>query len=117
MNKTSIQNMITAETARRIWSCHKEIEHCKELMAAALERLKQEVEGDSSKDEPEKKFHPIEMGIPYFNRAGNDTSHRIYKLTTDLAVTVLDAHGKKMEEHLAKLMVLAQQELNGVGKA
>lgn len=109
--------MITSETARRIWSSHKEIEHSKELLAAAHERLKQETEGSSSRDEPEKKFHPIEMGIPYFNRDRSDTSHRVYQLTTDLAVMVLEAHVEKQKERLRKLMVMAQQELDGVVQA
>ena len=106
--------MITPDTARKIWSCYKEMEHCQELMAAAHERLKQETEGHTSRDEPVKKFHPIEMGIPYFQREGKDTSSRIYQLTTDLAVTVLEAHLKKQEEQLRKLMLMAQQELNGM---
>jgi len=106
--------LITPDTARKIWSCYKEMEHCKELIAAAAERLRQETEGRTSRDEPERKFHPIEMGIPYFSREGKDTSQRIYQLTTDLAVTVLDAHLKKQEEKLRKLMMLAQQELNGI---
>lgn len=106
--------LITPDTARKIWSCYKEMEHSKELLAAAAARLAQETEGATSRDEPEKKYHPIEMGIPYFQRERSDTSHRIYQLTTDLAVTVLEAHIKKQEERLGKLMLLAQQELNGI---
>lgn len=92
--------MITADTARKIWATHKEIEGAKELLAAAVERVKTEAEHKSRAEGANSNQEP--------QRTGSDTMKRLYQL----AVQVIEAHIQETQVRLQKLMIVARAELN-----
>lgn len=99
--------MITKETCVKIYHCHNEIENGKKL----IEDMAKSVKEDEEKRPPT--FYNafgqrcgLELGVP----SGSD-SKRIFGVSVELGVKVIEEHIKKMEQRLQELMVIAKLEL------
>jgi hypothetical protein len=99
--------MITRNTASDIWRCHDEIEKGEKLLAdmAAL-----------STKWPEQKYlldsfgreRGLQLGIP-----SGESSHRLYNVSTKLALSVIAAHIANQKAALAEANERARIELQG----
>jgi hypothetical protein len=102
--------MITKETCVKIWNCHNEIEKSNRLIADMAEVLSH----DKEKSPPQ--LHNafgdrqgLQLGVP----SGSSDAYRLYNVSTDLAVKIIEEHIKMNENRLVELMAIAKLELKG----
>lgn len=99
-------NIITMETAARIWGAHREIETAKKLLA--------DIEGclrrgdDPTPIDPFGRRRAYDLGVP-----SGDNSRRLLDVSPRLAVHVIRAHIAEKEKDLAEACVMARMEIDG----
>ena len=110
--------MLKNETIERIWHCRREIETSKKILVDMVNTRKEEEERNRnfSKTQPtlknafgEKKL--LELGVP-----SGDNSHRLFRLSPQLAEAVINAHIANKEAELIEAEQCARielQDLNG----
>lgn len=101
--------MITKETCVKIWNCHDQIEKSQKLIQEMAEIVKK----DKEKKAPD--FHNafgeragLQLGVP-----SGDTAYRIFGVSIDMGVKIIEQHIKDNEKRLEELMAIAKIELAG----
>ena len=103
--------MITQETAARIWECYREIQSAKKLledMAKAEKDYKFEPYEQKLKDAFGRK-KDLQLGVP-----SGETSHRLFNVSSSLAVPVINAHIANKKAELFEANEQARIELNAI---
>lgn len=107
--------MITKDTARRIYNCHQQIEEIDKLKKEMLKEVTKQREylekRDNSKPIPESSFgrfgHGMQLGVP--DSVGS--SMRIYNISPEIGIGVMEAQREALEKELQTLKALASLEL------
>lgn len=111
--------MITKETARQIYNCYTQIE--------AIDKLKEDMADEVTKarerEAKRKEEHPFEDPIPAndFGKFGKgmqlgvpngiSTSMRIFNISPELAIKVMDEQRKTLEKKMETLEAIANVEM------
>lgn len=106
--------MITKETARQIYNCHSQIEaidHLKEEMLKEIERMRK-ADAESKEPIPEKDFGRFYGGCKLGVPEGSSTSWRIFGISPELAIKVIDEQREVFENRLASLKAIAMLEIS-----
>lgn len=109
--------MISKETARKIYNCYQQIEvidKTKKEMIEEIERVREQAKNNPREEPiPENDFgrygHGLQLGIPEKDSRFN--SMRIYNISPELGISVMDAQKKKLEKELKKLGIIARLEM------
>lgn len=112
--------MITKETARQIYNCYSQME--------AIEKLKKEMADEVQKvrerEEKRKQEKPFEEPIPEndFGRFGKginlgvpngfSSSWRIFNISPEVAISVMDAHLQQLQKEMETLRAIANVEMS-----
>lgn len=105
--------MITKETARLIYNCYQQLEEIEKIKKEMLEEIKkQEEQRKNSEPIPEGSFGKFGKGMQLGVPDGFSTSMRIFNISPDIAIHVMDEQKKALEEQLEHLKTLAKLELN-----
>lgn len=111
--------MITKETARRIYNCYSQLENIEQLkkdMAEEVQKVRQreaerEKEGGFTKPIPEHDFgkfgNGMQLGVP----DGYSSSMRIFNISPELAIQVMDEHKKALLKEMDSLKAIANIEM------
>lgn len=111
--------MITKETARQIYNCYTQIETIDQLK----KDMADEVTKAREREAEFKKKHPFEEPIPEkgFGKFGKgmqlgvpdgiSSSMRIFNISPELAVKVMDEHRKMLEKKMETLEAIANVEM------
>jgi|ERR1700760_1823036 len=99
--------MITKETCVKIYNCYEQIENGKKLMQDMAEVVKKDAEKKSpTLSNAFGERIGLQLGVP----SGSD-GHRLYGISTELGVKVIEEHVQKNEQRLKELMAIAKIEL------
>lgn len=110
--------MITKETARRIYNCYTQIEAIDKLkkeMAEEIERVREREKEREKKESyrpiPENDFgrfgKGLQMGVP----DGYSSSMRIFNISPELGIKVMDEHKKHLLDEMETLKAIANVEM------
>ena len=110
--------MITKETARQIYNCFAQIETIDQLK----KDMADEVTKAREREAEYKEKHPFEEPLPEsFGKFGKgmqlgvpdgiSTSMRIFNISPELAVKVMDEHRKTLEKKMETLEAIANVEM------
>lgn len=103
--------MITAESAARIWECHREIETAKKLLVDIEEAIAEDKQ--ERRDKPGRlrdvfgRRHDLQLGVP----SGNDC-HKLFGVSVKLGVSVIHAHIAHKQAELKEANEQARLELD-----
>jgi hypothetical protein len=98
--------LITVETASRIWGCHREIEAGQKLLAEITDALKRGA--DPTPLDPFGRRGTYQLGIP-----SGDNGHRLFGVSPSLARYIIESHIANKRSELAEACVVARMELDG----
>lgn len=104
--------MLSKETCEKIWHCHREIEAGEKLLADIKETIAKQRHDPLP---PALKDHfghraDLQLGIP-----SGDSSHRLFKVSFDLAEPVIRTHIANKKADLARLNEVALLEMDKIG--
>lgn len=104
--------MVTQETAVRIFNCYREIEAATKLLKDTQQAQQDNIKEGLSRDAPVIKDafgreRNLELGVP----SGSD-SRRLFQVSPDLAIAIMQSHLAKMQAQLIELNELARIELD-----
>lgn len=105
--------MITKETAIKIFNAHNEIENAKKLITNMAEVLR--VDAEKTNPTLYNAFgerRGLQLGVP-----SGENSHRLFNVSADLSVKIIEDHIKQQVIRLNELMAIAKIELNASGNA
>ena len=118
--------MITKETARQIYNCYLQLEnitHLREEMIKEVEKVRKEEQeylennAGTSKPIPENestfgKFGKgMQLGVP--DDYGRCASMRLFNISPEVCISVMEAHEKDIKRRLEVLESIAKLELHG----
>jgi hypothetical protein len=106
----SVPGMITMDTAHKIWSAHREIEVGKKLQAEIEKAIKDGT--DPTPIDPFSRRRNFQLGVP-----SGDSSHRLFDLSPQLAIHIIEAHIANKQRELAEACVIAKLDLASPKKA
>lgn len=107
--------MITKETARRIFNCHQQIEEIDKLKKEMLDEVNKQREKAKERHEPipQNSFgrfgHGMQLGVP--NRDSPMSSMRIFNISPQIGISVMDEQRASLEKELHELEAIAKLEL------
>lgn len=106
--------MITKETARRIYNCYQQIETIDKLKAEMLEEVERvrKREQENSDPIPENSFGRFGKGMQLGIPDGISSSMRIYNISPEIALQVMDEQSEKLKRDLRELETIARLELS-----
>lgn len=106
--------MITKETARRIYNCYQQIETIDKLKAEMLEEVEKvrKREQENSDPIPENSFGRFGKGMQLGIPDGMSSSMRIYNISPEIALQVMDGQSEKLKRDLRELETIARLELS-----
>jgi hypothetical protein len=99
-------NMITKETCAKILNCYREIENAQGLIKNMAETIRADKEKKPDLFNAFGERKGLELGVPFGNSA-----HRLYNVSIDLGVKIIEDHIKTNEAKLIELMAVAKLEL------
>jgi len=106
--------MITKETARRIYNCYQQIEEIDKLKEEMLEEVERVRKSEAERrepipDNPYGRFGKgMQLGVPN----GMTSSMRVFNISPDIGVKVMDEQREKLEKNLRELETIARLELS-----
>lgn len=107
--------MITKETARQIYNCHQQLEEIakiKEDMLNEVERVRENEKKDNNPiPEKESSFGKYGKGMQLGVPDGSHCSMRIFNVSPEVAVQVMDEQKQFLKRKLNELEVIAKIEL------
>ena len=111
--------MITKETARQIYNCYTQIETIDQLKKDMADEVTKAREREAEYKEkhpfeeplPEKGFGKYGKGMQLGVPDGISTSMRIFNISPELAVKVMDEHRKTLERKMETLEGIANVEM------
>lgn len=111
--------MITKETARRIYNCYSQLENIEQLkkdMAEEVQKVR-EREAEREKDHfakpiPENDFGKFGRGMQLGVPDGFSSSMRIFDISPELAIQVMDEHKKTLLKEMDSLKAIANIEMS-----
>lgn len=100
--------MITKETCVKIYNCWEQIENCEKLMKDMAEIVAK----DKERQEPRlsNAFGDrvgLQLGVP-----SGDSGHRIFGVSIDLSVKIIEQHVEVQKKRLKELEAIAKIELS-----
>jgi hypothetical protein len=102
-------SLIKKETLEKMWSCYREIAACNKLLEDIAEVKKndhfKQFEGKLKNAFGERQ--EFQLGVPC-----GESAHRIFGLSSDLAVSIITSHKAKMEALLIETNEQARIEIN-----
>ena len=105
--------MLTKEICERIWHCHREIEAGNKLIEEVTEIAKNNANARGQR-ELEKgikdvfgRDRELELGVPT-----SDNAKRIFRVSFDLAIPIINAHIANKAAELAELNEIAKLEMS-----
>lgn len=104
--------MLNQKTCESIWHCHREIEAATNLLSDIDELNKKNKERNSMDSHKEKlkdvfgRDCELELGVP-----SGENSKRLFRVSLELAVPVIEAHIANKAAQLAELNAIAKLEL------
>lgn len=104
---------LTKETAVRIYNCYQQIEACDKFKKDVTELIERQKAQDEKRSEPisvnsfTRFGRGCQMGIV---ESGSTASMRIFDISHELALLVIDEHRKKLEKDLDELQKIAVRE-------
>lgn len=103
---TNTNNMISKETAAKIWGCYDQIEKAKGLITS----MKKALEESGAPDIPNAfgERRGLQLGVP----SGN-SGHTIFNVSPELSIQVIESHIESHESKLNELRAIALIELKG----
>ena len=109
--------MISKETSRKIYNCYQQIEAIEKTKSDILEEIerirKKEIDIQNETPIPENNFgrygKGLQMGIP--DRDSSFSSMRIYNISPELGISVMDEQAKKLNRDLRELETIARLEM------
>jgi len=107
--------MISKETARKIYNCYQQIETIEKTKSDMLKEIERIREKESKNQDPipENDFgrygKGLQMGIP--DRDSSFSSMRIYNISPELGISVMDEQMKKLNKDLRELETIARLEM------
>lgn len=96
--------IISMETAHRVWSAHREIEVATKLLAD----MKKEI-ANGSDPTPLDAFgrhRNLQLGVP-----SGDMGHRLFDVSPNLAIRIIEAHIATKERELAEACIIAKLDM------
>lgn len=107
--------MITKETAREIYNCYQQIEEIDKIksdMVEEIERIrKKEKEDTSPIPENDNSFGKYGKGMQLGVPDGYHSSMRIFSISPEIAVKVMDEQKINLEKRLHKLEAIVKLEM------
>jgi hypothetical protein len=98
--------MITKETCVQIWNAHREIENCHKILSDLAETLKKDSKKNPTLYNAFGDRVGLQLGVP-----SGDSSHRIFNVSADLSVAIIEEHIKSQQNRLIELKAIAKLEL------
>lgn len=104
---------LTKETAVKIYNCYQQIEQCDKFKKDVTELIERQKAQDEKRDEPisvnsyTRYGRGCQMGIV---ENGMSASMRIFDISHELALLVIDEHRKKLVQDLDELQQIAVRE-------
>lgn len=104
---------LTKETAVKIYNCYQQIEQCDKFKKDVTELIERQKKQDEKRDEPisvnsfTRYGRGCQMGIV---ESGMSASMRIFDISHELALLVIDEHRKKLVQDLEELQQIAVRE-------
>lgn len=97
------RKIISADTAYRIWLCHREIEMGQKLLADVLKTISED-QGPTPVDRSHR--CNFELGVP-----NNFNGHRLVNVEPELALRMIEAHMTTQRLRLLDLTIKVREEL------
>lgn len=106
--------MITKETARKIYNCYQQLESIKGTKQEMLEEVQkiQKREENCSEPIPESPFGKFGKGMQLGVPNGVCGSMRIFDISPELALSVMNEQSEKLNKELRELETIAKLELS-----
>jgi hypothetical protein len=101
--------LIKRETLEKMWGCYREIAACEKLLADIAEVKKNDhfKQFEGKLKDAFGGRHDFQMGVPC-----GESGHRIFGLSSELAMSVITSHKAKMEALLIETNEQAKIEIN-----
>ena len=106
-------NLISQETAERIWDCYREIKTAEKLLGD-MEKLRNEYRGDPYAQRIKDAFgrgRNLQLGIP-----SGENGHRLIDVNPKLAESIIRAHISIKKAELIEANEKARIELSSISK-
>lgn len=105
---------LTKETARKIYNCYQQLESIEDTKQEMLEEVQkiQKREENSSEPIPESPFGKFGKGMQLGVPNGVCGSMRIFDISPELALSVMDEQSEKLNKQLRELETIAKLELS-----
>lgn len=109
--------MITKETAREIYNCYQQIDIIEKTKLQMLEEIKR-IREKKEREEPipENDFGRFGKGMQLGIPDGYGSSMRVYNISPELGISVMDEQAKELKKRLKELGVIARLEMDAKKK-
>ena len=112
--------MITKETARQIYNCHQQIEEIGKIKSDMCEEVEKAGERAAKDPRPiaenETSFGKYGKGMQLGVPDGICSSMRIFNISPEIAIQVMDEQVEVLKKRLQELKAIAKIELEADGK-
>ncbi len=94
-------NIVSRDTAHRIWVAHREIETSEKLLAELRETIARDAA--ATPVDWDRRWH-LQLGVP------SGSGHRLFDVAPHLAIAVIEAHIASQQRDLAEASIVARTE-------